>query len=295
MEAEIRPLPKFDYFTPSSLSETCKLLKDYEGRAKLLAGGTDLLVKMKKRALLPYVIIDLNKISELSFIELADGHLCIGGLTRLAVVGESSMVRERVPALAEAINVLASPPIRNRATISGNLCNASPAADTAPPLLALEASVKLQSTDGERIVPLSQFFLGPEQTVAKPDEVLTEVIIPLRQGASAFIKLGRRKAFTLSVASVAAFARVNNGKFEEVRVALGAVAPTPIRARKVEETLKGKDVSEDNIEKAAQLVREECCPITDIRASAEYRTEMSEVLVKRALREVAWGENDSTI
>ena len=295
MEAEIRLLPKFDYFSPSSLGETFKLLKNYKGRVKLLAGGTDLLVKMKKRTVSADVIVDLNKISELAFIELVDDYLHIGGLTRLAVIGKASIVQERVPALAEAVNVLASPQIRNRATIAGNLCNASPAADTAPPLLALDASVKLQSADGERIVPLSQFFLGPEQTVTKPDELLTEVIIPLQEGASAFIKLGKRKAFTLSVASAAAFARVNNGKFEEVRVALGAVAPIPMRSRKVEDGLKGKDVNEENIKKAAQWVKEECRPITDVRASAEYRTEMSYVLTKRVLKKVGWGENVSTI
>ncbi len=290
MQAETRLLPKFDYFTPSSLSEAFKLLKDYKGRARLLAGGTDLLVKVKKRAVLPDVIVDLNKISELSFIRLNGDTIHIGGLTRLAVLGESSMVKERAPALAEAIKVLASPQIRNRATIAGNLCNASPAADTAPPLLVLDASVKLQSADGERVVPLSQFFLGPGRAVVEPDEVLTEVIIPLQEGASAFIKLGRRKVFTLSVASVAAFAKVNNGKFEEVRVALGAVAPTPIRGQKVEDALRGKGVNEENIEKAAQSVKEECCPITDIRASAEYRTEMSYVLTKRVLSKVGLGE-----
>ena len=295
MEAEIRLLPKFDYFSPSSLGETFKLLKNYKGRVKLLAGGTDLLVKMKKRTISADVIVDLNKISELAFIELVDDYLHIGGLTRLAVIGKASIVQERVPALAEAVNVLASPQIRNRATIAGNLCNASPAADTAPPLLALDASVKLQSADGERIVPISQFFLGPEQTVTKPDELLTEVIIPLQEGASAFIKLGKRKAFTLSVASAAAFARVNNGKFEEVRVALGAVAPIPMRSRKVEDGLKGKDVNEESIKKAAQLVKEECRPITDVRASAEYRIEMSYVLTKRVLRKVSGGGNVSTI
>lgn len=174
--------------------------------------------------------------------------------------------------------------------IAGNLCNASPAADTAPPLLVLDASVKLQSPDGERIVPLAEFFLGPEQTVAKPEEVLTEVIIPLQEGTSAFIKLGRRKAFTLSITSVAAFARVKNGRFEEVRVALGAVAPTPMRARKVEEALKGKEANKENIEKAAESVKEECCPITDVRASAEYRTEMAYVLTKRVLGKTGLGE-----
>ncbi len=289
MEAEIRPLPKFDYFSPSSLSETLTLLKNYKGRARLLAGGTDLLVKMKKRAVLPVVIVDLNRITELSFIELAGDHLHIGGLTRLAAIRESSLVKEKAPALAEAVSVLASSQVRNRATIGGNLCNASPAADTAPPLLALDASVKLKSTDGERIVPLSQFFLGPEQTVANPDEALTAVIIPLQEGASTFIKFGKRKAFTLSVASAAAFARVNNGKFEEVRVALGAVTPTPMRGQKVEEALKGKDASEENIEKAAELVKEECCPISDVRASAEYRKQMSYVLTKRVLRKVVGG------
>ena len=171
MEAGIRPLPEFNYFSPSSLSEAFRLLKDHEGRARLLAGGTDLLVKMKKRTVLADVIIDLSKISELSFIELTGEHLHIGGLTRLAVVGGASIVKERAPALAEAIKVLASTPIRGRATIAGNLCNASPAADTAPPLLVLDASVKLQSTGGERMVPLSKLFLGPEQTVIKPDEM----------------------------------------------------------------------------------------------------------------------------
>lgn len=290
MEAELRPLPKFNYFSPSSLGETLKMLRDYKGKSRLLAGGTDVLVKMKKGAVSPDVVVDLSKISELSFIELAGGNLRIGGLTRLADIGESSLVREKAQALAEAIDVLASSQVRNRATIAGNLCNASPAADTAPPLLVLDASVKLQSPDGERIVPLAEFFLGPEQTVAKPEEVLTEVIIPLQEGTSAFIKLGRRKAFTLSITSVAAFARVKNGRFEEVRVALGAVAPTPMRARKVEEALKGKEANKENIEKAAESVKEECCPITDVRASAEYRTEMAYVLTKRVLGKTGLGE-----
>jgi carbon-monoxide dehydrogenase medium subunit len=290
MVTEIRQLPKFNYFSPASLAEAFKLVKAYPGRARFLAGGTDLLVKMKKRAASPDIVLDLNNISELSFIEVTDGKLRIGGLTTLEVIGESTVVRERTPALAEAISVLAAPQIRNRATIAGNLCNASPAADTATPLLALDASVKLLSPDGERTVPVSQFFLGPEQTVIKADEILVEVIIPEQGGASTFIKLGRRKAFTLSVASVAASARVKDGKFEEVRVALGAVAPTPMRVNQTEDALKGKEVDEENIEKAAQMVKEQCCPITDVRASAEYRTEMAYVLTKRALNKVGLGK-----
>lgn len=289
MEAEVRPLPKFDYFSPCALSEVFKLLKDYGDRARLLAGGTDLLARVKKRMVSPSVIIDLNKISGLSFIEFAGDHLHIGGLTRLAEVNKSPVVKERAPVLAEAIRVLASPSIRNRATIAGNLCNASPAADTAPSLLVLDASVKLQSADGERIVPLSQFFLGPGQTITRPDEILTEVVIPLLEGNSAFIKLGKRKAFTLSIASIAAFAQINNEKFEEVRVAFGAVAPTPIRGRKVEDALRGKDVNEENVKRAAELAKEEVNPITDVRASEEYRRQISYVLTKRVLKKVSLG------
>lgn len=290
MEAEVRPLPRFEYFSPSSLSEALKLMKDYQGKARLLAGGTDLVIKMKKRAVIPEAVIDLNKIAALSFIKFAGGSLHIGALTRLTEIKDSPVVKEKAPALVEAISVMASTQIRNRATLAGNLCNASPAADTAPALLVLDASVKLQSADGDRIVPLAQFFMGPEQTVRKPGEIMTEIIVPEPKGSSTFIKLGRRKAFTLSVAAVAAYAQVSKGKFTEVRVAMGAVAPTPLRAEKVEKALKGKEVSEENIAKASALVKIDCCPITDVRASAEYRTEVSAVLAKRALRKVSMGE-----
>jgi len=196
-------------------------------------------------------------------------------------------VREKAPALTQALQIMACPPIRNRATIAGNLCTASPAADTAPPLLVLNASVRLQGSGGERMVPLAEFFLGPAETVKRPDEILTAVIIPLEEGRSGFLKLGRRKAFTLSIASAAAFAKTRGGRIEEVRVALGAVAPTPIRGRKVEETLKGKEANEANIAQAAEWIRSEVKPISDVRASAEYRRDMSYVLTRRVLGKVA--------
>jgi carbon-monoxide dehydrogenase medium subunit len=205
-------------------------------------------------------------------------------------IKKSPVVQERAPVLAEAIGVLASNPIRNRATIGGNLCNASPAADTAPPLLALDASLTLMGSDSERVVPISEFFVGPGQTVKRPDEVVKDVIIPLKKGRSAFLKLGRRKGFTLSIASVAAFGVITDGKFDDLRVALGAVAPTPIRSLKVEEALVGMEVSEERIEKAARLVKEEVNPITDVRASAAYRKEMSYVLTKRVLKKIAMWE-----
>ena len=286
MEAEVRPLPKVEYMAPSSLKEAFHLLKEYQSEARLLAGGTDLIPKMKKRAITAEIIIDLNRIPGLAGIEIRGDRLHIRGLTRLAEIKESPLVKEKAPALAQAIGLMASPPIRNRATIAGNLCTASPAADTAPPLLVLDALVKMESIRGERIVPLSEFFLGPEKTVMRPDEILTEVIIPVQEGNSAFMKLGRRKAFTLAVVSAAAFARTRKGKFEEVRVALGAVAPIPMRGRKVEEALKGSEVNEQKIVQAAERVREEVSPITDVRASAEYRKDMAYVLTKRILEQV---------
>jgi len=290
MEAEIRPLPRFEYFAPSTLGDVVKLLKEHGDGARLLAGGTDLLQNMKKRITSPSAIVDLNKVLELAFIEMRGNELRIGATMRLNEIKEAHVVQEKASVFAEAIGFLACHPIRNRATIGGNLCNASPAADTAPPLLALDASVKLQGPDGEKLVLLSEFFTGPGKTVRRPDEVLREVIIPCREGRSAFLKLGRRKGFTLSIASVAAFGAITDGKFDEVRVALGAVAPTPIRSQKVEEALKGKEISEELIEKTAELVKEEVNPITDIRASAAYRREMACVLTKRALIKVAMGE-----
>jgi probable selenate reductase FAD-binding subunit len=294
MEAGVRPLPKMVYASPSSLKEALGLLKKYKNKARLLAGGTDLIPKMKKRMIAAEVVIDLNRIPGLSGIKLGRDGLHIGGLTRLNEIKESRLVGEKAPVLVRAISVMASPPIRNRGTMAGNLCTASPAADTAPPLLVLNASVRLQNARGKRVVPVSEFFQGPQKTAKNPDEILTEVIIPVQKGASAFMKLGRRKAFTLSVVSAAAFARVRRGKFEEVRLALGAVAPTPLRSRKVEEALKGKEASEENITRAADLIREEVKPISDVRASEAYRREMSAVLTRRVLGQVGGRESDES-
>ncbi len=286
MEAEVRPLPKIDYVAPSSLKEALHLLKKYKDKAKLLAGGTDLVPKMKKRMVKAELLIDLNRIPGLSGVRMRKDGLHIGGLTRLAEIKKSRLVREKAPVLAQAVGVMASPPIRNRGTMAGNLCTASPAADTAPPLLVLNASVRLESVQGKRVVPISDFFQGPQDTVRRPEEMLTEVIIPMQKGKSAFLKLGRRKAFTLSVVSAAAFARVRGGKFEDVRLALGAVAPTPIRGHKVEEALKGSEASDENIARAAELIKKEVKPISDVRASEEYRKEMSVVLTRRVMAQL---------
>jgi CO/xanthine dehydrogenase FAD-binding subunit len=289
MEAEIRPLQKFEYFAPGSLGDVIALLKAHADSVTLLAGGTDLLVWMKKMTVSPRIIVDINGVPELSFIETRDDCLHIGAATPLTVIKESREVQQKTPLLAEAIGFLASYPIRNRATIGGNICSASPAADTAPPLLALDASAILQGPQGERTVPLSEFFIGPGQTVRGPDEILRELQIPCREGRSAFLKLGRRKGFTLSIASAAAFGLVRDGKFDDIKVAVGAVAPIPIRSRKIEDALKNAKVTEEGIDRATDMVKAEVNPITDLRASAAYRREMAGLLTKRAIKKIAFG------
>ena len=289
MEAEIRPLPEFEYLAPDTLEEVVGLLKKNANGTQLLAGGTDLLIWLKKRVTSPIVIVDINSVAELSFIEMTGDDLHIGATTRLNVIEGSQIVRQKVPVLATAIGLLASPPIRNRATIGGNLCSAWPAADTAPPLLVLDASVTLTGPDGDRSIKLSEFFLGPGQTVKRPDEVLRKITIPCREGRSMFLKLGSRKGATLSIVSAAAFVEIRDERFKDLKVALGAVAPTPILSRKVEGMLKGRGVCKKEIEHAARRIAGEVNPITDTLASATYRKEMAVLLTKRVLTSVALG------
>jgi CO/xanthine dehydrogenase FAD-binding subunit len=294
MTAEIRPLPAFDYLTPSSLAEAIAALKAHDGAAKLLAGGTDLLLRMKKQKSAPRVIVDLNGIPELAFIELRASALHIGAGTRLASLHESRLVQENAPALAEAIRVMSPPAIRNRATIGGNLCNGSRCADTPAPLLALDAQLTLRGPAGERTVEAASFFTAPgngsDKTVTRSDEILTEVTIPIRRGGSAFVKLGRRRGSSTAIISAAVFAMITNRTFEEIRVAVSAFGSIPIRSRKVESALTGRSVDAETIATASGLIRDEIDPISDERASAAYRREMAPVVIRRALTRAAIGQ-----
>jgi len=280
-------LPKFKYLRPKNLEEALNLLDKYGEQAKLLAGGTDLIVKMKDRVIEPKYIIDLSNLKELRFISKENGVIRVGALTTLREIETSPLIQDHVCVLSDAVGKMASWQIRNLGTIGGNLCNASPAADTAPPLLILEAKLKLNSPEGERIVPVEQFFTGPGETILKNNELLTEIQIPIipDNSGAAFLKLGRRAAHTLSIVSVATLAIVEDNVFKDVRIALGSVAPTPIRARKTENKFRGLPATEDVIEENCGCVMEDINPISDVRASAEYRKEMSIVLTKRALFE----------
>ena len=275
---------EFEYFEPRTVKEAVELLTKYGGEAKILAGGTDLIVRMKQRFIEPKYIINIKKIKELNFIEDRGDYLAIGAATKLREIEKSGIVKRKFEALYEAVRSMASVQIRNMATIGGNLCNASPAADTAPPLLVFEAKLKIVGPNGERVVPINEFFLGPGKTVLKPNEILTEIQIPYQpeDTGSAFIKIAR-VAMDLAKVNVAVALRTEGSIVKWVRIALGAVAPTPIRAYKTEEFLVGKELNEETLKEAAEIVKTEVKPITDIRSTAEYRREVSGVIVKDAL------------
>ncbi|MGC8975901.1 MAG: FAD binding domain-containing protein [Thermoprotei archaeon] len=277
---------EFQYFEPESIEEALQLLRTYGSEAKILAGGTDLLVKMKIRAVEPKYVINIKRIKELRYIKAEKDSIHIGALTTWRYLEKSDLVREEVPALYDAVKSMGSVQIRNMATVGGNLCNASPAADSAPPLLAHEAKIKLTSIEGTREIPITEFFTGPRKTVMYKTEILQEVVVPYDADFArsySYVKVGRRNSFTLSVVAVATVLKVRNRSIEDVRVALNAVAPTPVRARSVESFLKGREAGSEVIEKASELVLSDISPISDVRASAEYRKHLSRVLVKDAL------------
>ncbi len=276
-------IPEINYFRASTLEEALELLNKLES-VKVLAGGSDLLIDLKIRRYEVKNVVDISGIKELNYIEDRGEHVAIGAATKLQDIVESPIIATKAPVLAEAVNEMASWQIRNVATIGGNLCNASPAADTAPPLLVLNARLRLVSLEGEREVPITGFFLGPRKTVLRKGELLREIVVPYERGAGAsFIKLGRRNAFTLSVVAVATLVKVRNGIFDDVRVALNSVAPKPVRAVSVERFLKSREISMSAIEEGAKRVLQDISPISDVRASADYRKEMSVVLTKESL------------
>ena len=283
------PLPKFEYLAPKTLSEACSLLAQHKGKARLLAGGTDLLVNMKGREFTPQYIIGLKNIKKLDYIKYdkAEG-LKIGALATINSIARSKEIQEKFHFLAIAASKMATNQIRNMGTIGGNLCNAAPSADFAPSLLCLGAKAKLVGSKKERVVALEGFFTGPGETVLQSDEILAEIQVPNQAPYSggAYLKASRT-AVDLALVGVAAFITLKSkdGICSDARIALGAVAPTPIRAKKAEEAIKGKKVTASLIEQAAKSASEEARPISDVRSSAYYRTEMVRVLTKRAIRQ----------
>jgi len=279
---------RFDYLQPSTVDECVGLLAKHGKNAKIIAGGTDLMLKTRARMVNPKYVVDVGDINDLRRIA-DDGvkGLRIGSCVTVREVESSPLVKERYQLLATAAGLIGSVGIRNVATIGGNICNASPSAETLPALLCLSAEVRIVGPKGERMVPLGEFFVGPGATVLGQDELLTEVLIPAPKPGTkgVYLKNSPRGSIDLAIVGVAAVGTFDPASkaCTEIKVALGAVAATPIRAKNAEKILQGKVFDDALIAAAAQAAADEARPINDVRASAEYRREMVRVFTRRAL------------
>ncbi len=284
-------LPEFEILSPDSVSEAAVLLDQYgpEG-ALVMAGGTDLVVRMKEGALRPGKIILLEKIESLKGISSSDSVIRIGARTTFEEIIKSEIIRDKAPLLASACGNIGSPSLRNRGTIGGNIANASPCADAACALAALEAKVFLVSKRGERCLPLEKCFKGPKETNFRTAEILTHVEFPIPEQPEKcfYLALGQRKALSINKLSVACqMAFASSGKVQKARVAFGAVAPTILRGKRVEKYLKGKPPIPPIIDNAVTLAELDVMPIDDIRSTAKYRRKMTGVLLRRGLEALA--------
>jgi carbon-monoxide dehydrogenase medium subunit len=280
----------FDLLTPSSLSHALDILAPGDAAVRPLAGGTDLLVDIRAARAKPTTLVSLQNARELQGVSRQNGSLTIGAATPIAQFLKHPLLLEQT-ALRQAASVFANPMIRNTATIAGNIASASPAGDMLPPLLALDAKIQLISQSGTRILPLQDFFLGPRNTTRRADELISNIQLPTsifrHPTSSTFYKLGLRQADAISLVSVAVWLERDGDKIRDVRIALGAVAPRPLRALRAEALLSGQVFDQTLVEQAAKLASEESSPIDDLRASAAYRKRMVRVYVRRML-EQAW-------
>ena len=279
---------QFKYISPENKEEALKILKEEGVNACIVAGSTNVLPDIKVKKLSPKILVDLTAIEELRGIDKKKDKICIRPLTTIAELINSELILKESKVLIQAAEQFADPLVRNNATIGGNLVTASPAADMAVPLLALGAVIKIESMRQKREVKLKEFFLGPGKTVLQDDEMI--VGIEFEQSDinknGYFVKLGKRKAMAIAIVSLALNLEIKRNKIIQIRIALGSVAPIPIRLTVVEEFLKNKEINNKLVEEAASKVGEEVNPISDIRASEEYRRYISGILFKRAFEQL---------
>jgi carbon-monoxide dehydrogenase medium subunit len=276
-------LPRFEYRRATSLLQATTLLAE-NSAAQALAGGTDLLVDLRERRRLPPMLVDVGDLAELRGIEADDGATRIGGGVTVGDLLASPLVTARLPALAAAARDFADFLTRNKATIGGNLANASPGADLVVPLLALDAALVLAGPGSERTLPLDAFLLGPRRTAARAGELIRHVVVPRHGGHQAWYKLGLKRGGAIAVVSVATWIALDGaGRVADARIALGAVGPRPFRAREAEAQLIGGPLDGARVARAADLAAAAARPITDVRGSAGYRTAMVRALVARCL------------
>ena len=268
------------------------LIDRIEGQnVRILCGGTDLVVKMRAGAIDPQVLLDISDTEDLRGISEEKDAVTIGAATTVSEIIADPVVAEKLPLLQTVLRTLGSTQIRNRATLGGNLVNASPAADSAIPLLLYQALVNISGVRGDRVVEIEDFLIAPGKTALKSDEFVRSVLIPIPQAAFKpfFHKVGRRKAMIIAIASLGALVSVKDDKIDEIRLAAGSVAPRPIRLHELEDNLAGKAITADLIEQAKLAAVHAVSPIDDVRASADYRREVIGELVARVLRDAAQG------
>jgi carbon-monoxide dehydrogenase medium subunit len=274
------------YYRPQDLQEYVELMKSHQKQSALIAGGTNLIPEMRDGVKTPQVLVDVGDLQELAGIQLENDSVTIGAATTIAEIAASPIIHEHCPILFKAARELGNPLTRNRATIGGNLANASPCADTAPPLLAMEATVYITDAAGkERNVPMDKFFMGYRLTQLAKGDVMTRITVPLADPATkgGHTKLGLRKAASICVASVALTLLKKDGHIAKARIAFGSVAPQPIRAYALEALLEGKSVNDALLTECETLLKKEIAPISDIRGTESYRQAATATILKRNL------------
>ena len=279
-----RGLPPFKYMEPKTIGETVQILSAYGAKAKVLAGGVDLVDRMRRREINPEYIVSIQRIPGLDYIKgNGTGSLRIGMLTTLRSLELSPVVGKDYLLLWEAVHSVASIQVKNMGTAVGNLCVGTPASDVAAPLLALGAELKITSPDGERMVPIESFFVDVNQTILQPTELVTELLLPplVNRTGNAFLRL-TRSGRDIAKVNVAVVITVADNTCSAARIALGSVASRPIRAKRAEEILKGQRIEPKILTATASAAAKEASPITDIRSTAEYRKQMVKMLVRRA-------------
>ncbi len=282
----------FDYIAPSSLEEALQALSEAAGVVKPLAGGTDLIAQMRERRAAPSLVLDVKGIPEANRLEYDPSEgMRIGAAVSCADIARYAPTGAHYPAVAQACLLIGSVQIQNRGTIGGNVCNASPSADTIPPLLAYNAVAVAAGPEGTRRIPLAEFFQGPGRTALAPQEILVEVALPPapRHSGSRYLRFIPREEMDIAVAGVGSLLAVDpdTGVCSRARIALASVAPTPIRAREAEERLEGSRITDDAIREAGELAAAACNPISDVRGSGAYRRELVKVLTRRTLSQCA--------
>ena len=282
-------LPQFTFLAPTTLTEACALLEKHQGKIKIKAGGTDMIVRLSHRAVKPDFLMTLKKIPDLNEISYSpESGLTIGALALLREVEISPLVLEQAPMLARAAQATATVQIRNMGTVMGNVCNASPSADNIPTLVAMNASIIASSGTKEREIPIDEFFLGPGRSALQANEIAVAIKVPklaTKSGVS-YQKISARSKVDIAAVNIGALITLNEaGECQAVRISMGAVGPTPLRAAQAEKFLLGKKIMDDTLAEAGRLAAEDASPISDVRASREYRKLMVEVLTTRALKE----------